>query len=74
MSMQEVVEKNYEEPVKQVAQPKKDKVVQQKLGSVIFIWVSFVALYFAVSSGNETMMWGGLGLTVLASAMLYLRN
>ncbi|RKD23956.1 hypothetical protein BEP19_05920 [Ammoniphilus oxalaticus] len=72
MSVQELAEKRLEEaPVKQV---KKDKVVQQKLFSVIFIWIAFIALYFAVSSGSDAVMWGGLGLTVVAAAVLFLRN
>ncbi|RKD23960.1 hypothetical protein BEP19_05940 [Ammoniphilus oxalaticus] len=75
MGMQEVVEKTSERvSVQETAERKKDRVVQQKLMSVIFIWVAFVVLYLAVSSGSETFMWAGLGMTILASGLLYVRN
>lgn len=72
MSTAEVAKKSVEEaPVKEA---KKDPVVQKKLYSIVLVWIAFVILYFAVSSGNETFMWAALGLMAITSGFLYLKN
>ena len=53
---------------------KQDNVVQKKLMSIILVWIAFVVLYFLLRTGNETMMWLGLGIMAVASGVLYLYN
>ena len=70
--MSEVAQKKIEQAP--VAEVKKKDVTGQKLFSVILNVIAFVVLYYAVGSGNETFMWGGLGFSVLALIVLYMRN
>ena len=71
--MSELAQKKIEQaPASEVK--KADNVTQKKLVSVIFVAICFVVLYFAISSGSETFMWGALGLTALSQVIMYMRN
>lgn len=71
MSANQLAEKKVEQaPVIEV---KKDNVIGQKLTSVIFVCIAFVLLYLSLGTGNETMMWAGLGVTALSQVVMYLR-
>jgi len=70
--MSELAQKKVEQAP--AAEVKKANVIGQKLFSVILNAIAFVVLYFAVTSGSETFMWGALGFTVLAQVVLYIRN
>lgn len=70
--MSELAQKKVEQaPATEVK--KKDNVIGKKLASVIFVVISFVLLYLSLGTGNETMMWAGLGITALSQIVMYLR-
>jgi len=70
--MSEVAQKKVDQAP--AAEVKKANVIGQKLFSVILNAIAFVVLYFAVTSGSETFMWGALGFASLALIVLYMRN
>lgn len=53
---------------------KNDNVVQQKLFSIVLVWIAFVVLYLTIKSGNDMFMWLGLGFMAVANGVLYLKN
>lgn len=53
---------------------KNDNVVQKKLFSIILVWIAFVVLYLMLRTGNEMLMWAGLGIMAVSNAVLYMNN
>lgn len=51
-----------------------DKVLRNKLLSVLFILIAFVVLYFALWANNDTITWVGLGVMGLAAVNLYINS
>lgn len=69
--MSELAQKKVEQAT--VKEAKKDNVIGRKLFSVIFVAISFVLLYLSLGSGNESMMWAGLGFTALSQIVMFIR-
>lgn len=61
-------------PIEEVKQPKPSNPAKMKLVSIVSVWIAFVILYMAITSGNETFMWAALGLVGATSGFLYLKN
>ncbi len=51
-----------------------DKVLRNKLLSVLFILIAFVILYFALWSNSDAITWVGLGVMGLAAINLYINS
>lgn len=56
---------------------KKDRVLQMKLLSVIFVWIAFVILYLLLGAGDsagDTLTYVGLGIITVANIFLAASN